>query len=191
MHLGKPLLLLSRLFMSTFCFSLISLKVDFLDWSNFLPFIFCLLMFCFLGVSWLHPPIILLNCLWCYHISNFKGLSDSLIISFYSIFCLLYRCSIFYCSEDIKYRFLFSSPLPLFFYGSFCSISFTLLLDKILKYIAMLYTFMLKSSNIRAVDWILSVHDEDASSSGNVVHMTKFVSNVLNWMMLLFELNKT
>lgn len=50
-------------FISTFCFSLISLKVDFLDWSNFLPFIFCLLMFCFLGVSWLHPPIILLNCL--------------------------------------------------------------------------------------------------------------------------------
>lgn len=124
-------------FISTFCFSLISLMVDFLDWSNFLPFIFCLLIFCFLGVSRLHPPIILLNCLWCYHISNFKGLSDSLIISFYSIFCLLYRCSIFYCSEDIKYRFLFSSSLPLFFYRSFCSISFTLLLDKILKYIAM------------------------------------------------------
>lgn len=112
--------------------------LDFLDWSNLLPFIFCLFMFCLLRVSQLHPAIIVLICLWCYHSSNFKGLSDSLIISFYSIFCLFYRCSIFYCSKDIKYRFLFSSSLPLFFYGSFCSVSFTLLLDKILKYIAML-----------------------------------------------------
>jgi hypothetical protein len=35
------------------------------------------------------------------------------------------------------------------------------------------YTFLLKTSNIRAVDWILSVLDEDASSSRNVVHMSK------------------
>lgn len=32
---------------------------------------------------------------------------------------------------------------------------------------------MLKANNIRAFDWIFSVHDEDASSSKVAIHMNK------------------
>lgn len=77
-----------------------------------------------------------------------------------------------------------------FFYGSFCSVSFTLLLDKILKYIAML----IPSCWRPAISELLI---------GYLVFMMKmhlpvklrytwirFVSNGLNWMMFRFEVNK-